>query len=821
MDEHKITNHWKPGTMLSNYIKIAVRNILRNKLHSFINVLGLSIGIACVILLCLYIQDELSYDKHFSKHDRIYLVMTKQVIGDEESLLANTCFPLAPAMMNEYSFIEQAVRTRHYPDKLFFVDRNGTNINEKNIYFADPEIFKVLDHKFIYGSPEGALDSPDTIVLNETLAKKYFGDRNPVGEIISTNNGLNYKVNGVFKDLPQNTSKPHNGLITMKSLPEAIGREQFERDSRAFWGYGATTYILLNKKTDIKNITGDYDRFKKKYMDFNTPNMTTDLKFLPLTNYHLNYKLMSNIMFDNLGRLYMLSFLAIFILVIACINYINLATAKSLGRAGEVGVRKVLGAGRISLMRQFLVESLIITFVSVSASLVLVELALPSFNNLISKELSLGATGGPALLGYILSITFIVGVISGSYPAMILSSFLPVKVLGKDKGAGKSTGLLRKMLVVLQYSISIIMIICMILSLKQMNYLMNMDRGFNPEDIFFINFGGDLNKIKSAPVLREKLAGYSGITAISSSSFIPMELGSRAFNQCKIEDSKGEFVEKNVDIQNVDYGYLDLVGMEIIKGRDFKREMGGDGNGSVLISETFERSIVINESAVGKNIIIDGRSYNVIGVFKDVRGYSYDGKLKPVILRLRHEFMPFLGLSQIAMKIEPEKLKETSMFIRGKLQELYPLEPPEIVSAEDSVNNEYATEKMMNKLLICSAFFCTFVSCLGFFGLSSFVAENRTKEIGIRKVNGASGKDIVFYLTGSFIKLVVISSIIACPFAYLIINKWFERFAYKIGIGPWGFISGVAAAMVIAWLTVSFHSIKAAQADPVKALRYE
>lgn len=812
--------------MLLNYFKIAVRNILRNRLHSFINIIGLSIGLACAVLLLLYILDELSYDRHFSKHDRVFVVLQLEKYGNEELLTDGSPFPFGPKLKDEYPFVEQYARTHHFPDKLFLIDRNGETILEQNIRFADPWIFDVLDHNFIYGSPEGALDSPGTIVINQTLARKYFGDENPVGKILKCHNGSGYTVKGVFKDLPQNTSLTYDGLITMHSLADVQGREKFREYKDRFNGSVCYTYILLKKSGDIKSITGDFERFRKKYMDFQFRYgyAGREISFISLTDYHLHYKLSPNLMFDNLGRLYILFSLVIFILVIACINYMNLATARSMGRAREVGVRKVLGADRVSLMRQFLMESMLITIVSMLIAIAFVELSLPTFNLLVSKELSLRYTGNGYLILSILAVTLGAGILSGSYPAIIMSSFPPEKVLRKNSGTGTGKGRLRKLLVVFQYSISIVMIICMMLSIKQMNYLDNMDRGFDGKDIFYISLIDDGHD-RMGPILREDFNKYAGISAVSGSSVPMISFGMFAINHCKVEDENGNFVERQVDIQKVGKGYIDMMGMEIIDGRSFHEDMRDSAGGGVLINETFAGSMGWNDSPVGKPIHVIDKfyrgSYNVIGVFKDIHGRLYDGRKKPGILIQDDKYERFRGLCCITLKISPESQEETLQYIRKKLREIFPLDPPGIYSVEDDIEELYKTEKMLNRLLIFSSIFCTLIACLGFLGLSSFIAESKTKEIGIRKVNGASVQNIVLYLTNNFMKLVLISGVIACPAAYWIMDKWFERFSDRVGMGPGIFISGIIIAMIIAWLTVSFHSIKAAMTDPVKALRYE
>jgi putative ABC transport system permease protein len=803
--------------MLNNYIKIALRNILRNKLHSFINIMSLSIGMTCALLLTLYIMDDLSYDRHNSKHARIYVVQTISRSGGNESSDPRAPYPLGPTLKDLYPAVEEFARTITH-GKFFFIDKSEEIIGEDNISFADPQIFKVLDHKFIYGSPEGALDSPHTIVLNESLAKKYFGDQDPVGKILSSYDGHDFTVKGVFKDLPANTSNPYDGLISINDYPDYIGREYFEFWSRLFSGASYTTYILLKKNGELTGILEDYKRFKNKYLSFLSDRLDIDYEYIPLTSLYLNQSLiLSN--FTRLQGLYVLSLLAFFILVVACINYMNLATARSIGRAREVGVRKALGADRASLIRQFLSESIIITVAAILISLMLVELVLPFFNSLVFKELHLSMTGGIGLYLSVFFITLIVGVMSGSYPAIYLSSILPVKVLGKSPQSVTGKGLLRKILVVAQYSISIVMIICMLLALKQMNHINSMEPGYNADNIFSIFCIGD-EQIKTAGVLKNIILNHSGVISVAKSSFYP---GGVSFldDSCKVEDPKGNIVEKQMALCLVDDNCIGLMGMKVIEGRSFDRENGGDRSGAVLINETFTEEMGWTDSPIGKRVIIDN-SYNVIGVLKDFRPGSLYKKVNPLVIMLGDKYKG-TRLGFLNIKISPIKSEETLKFIREKWLELtrFDRHPPPLASLEGIINSNYIIEKRLIKILISSAILCILISCLGSFGLSSFFAENRTKEIGIRKVNGASVGSIVINMTCHFLKLVLISGIIACPIAYFAMNRWFENIAYRTEMSPWVFILGVCIAMIIAWLTVSFHSIKAAMSDPVKALRYE
>ncbi len=826
--------------MLLNYIKIAIRNILRNKLHSFINILGLSIGLACTILILLYVLDEFSYDRYNSKSDRIYIAET---IYNNGIASPWTAVLLGKALENEYPVVEETARI-YSPGRISFIDQKNEVIREDYIYCADTEIFSIFDYQFIYGSPEHVLDSPHTIVLSEKLAKKYFGSQNPVGRILSRYGGIDYKVKGVFKDLPRNVSFPHDGLISMYDYREMVGPEQFRRYTSNYTFAEVSTFILLKEKSDVKVLLDDLKRFKAKYMPglAQRTDLDLNLNYKLLTDYHLGDIVSYDLNITRLERIYFITALGFLILIIACINYMNLATARSMGRAKEVGVRKVLGANRGSLIRQFLSESVIITIFAMLIAIALAEILLPSLNNLVSLKLSIIASDAVALFTSVLIIILITGIAAGSYPAVFLSKYSPAIVLGKSSGARAGKGLMRKVLVIIQYSISIIMIFCITLSLKQMNYVAKIDPGFNMENVFCVLSGNDEGR-RLIPVLKDTLSKYTGVSGTAMTSLMLESINSSSGSPvytCKVEGPKGELIEQKTKLGKVDSNYINLMEMEIIEGRSFKIDDGQNNHGEVLINEAFVKSLGWNESVIGKQIVIDDSRtnvggfsgeirvitfngiYTVAGVVKDIRSDPLYNRVQPLIIIPENK-----GNTDIAdiltIKVNPDRLNETIKYIKKNMFEIYPSDRFALLllSLEEDFNKKYQTEKMVNSFLIWSAFLCVSISCLGLFGLSSFIAENKTKEIGIRKVNGASVKSIVITLTGQFLKLVFLSSLIAYPIAYYIMSRWFENFVLRVGMGPWDFIFAICIAVVIAWLTVSYHSIKAAMADPVKALRYE
>ncbi len=820
--------------MLTNYIKIAIRNILRNKLHSFINIIGLSIGMACVILLFLFIRDELSYDKYHSKHQRIYMVQANVKSAAVEKYRIYAPPALGPALKDEYPVIEESVRT-FSPVSIYFIEPKGEVIKEDGIAYADPGIFKVFDYKFIYGSSDGTLDSPDTIVLSQSFAKKYFRDNNPVGKILMRNNGGSYIVKGVYEDVPSNTFRRLRALITMNNSKELFGDSDImhNRDPLAFFSRNSLThtFILLKENADIESINADYTRFKEKYYAKLGRETNRDMKpfFVPLDDVHLRNGESPHTVSPALVRIYILSALALFILIIACINYMNLATASSTNRAREVGVRKSLGASRVSLIRLLLSESMVITMVSLVISFVLIELFLPIFNDLTGKEIVFSAFQNPAVLTGLIIITLVVGLVSGSYPAFSLSSYNPAKVIKGEIRSKTGKGLFRKILVIIQFSISIIVIISTMLLRDQMDYILHMDLGFNKENILVVFQGitpGDSIENDKLSTFMNEIKGNSNILTITRSSMSTAGIGSWA-SSGKVEDPKGELIRKKFYIVLADHDYIDLMQMKILSGRSFSREMATDVSSAVLVNETFVKEMGWGDKALDKlmQLTVGGEAKNVkvIGVLNNFHFRSLHNELEPQIVLLgTDEDASQNRMPVISIKIHPENIDNTIEFLEAKWREINPMLPFEYSFLDDIIQDKYEDEERLGIIFEYFVCLCISISCLGLFALSSFIAEKKTKEIGIRKVHGASIWEILNKLSFDFIKLVIISSIIAGPLAYYAMEKYLVNlFPYRADINPWIFVITVCIAIVIAIITISFHVIKAATQDPVKALRYE
>ncbi len=806
--------------MFKNYLKVALRNLLRNKFYTAINIIGLAIGLTCTILIGLYIQNELSYDKHHVKHKRIYRLESHFTIQESDDFFAATAFPLAVALKLEYPEVEEYARFTPMDNNLFEID--GKKFFEDNVYYADSTTFNVFTHKFISGSPEKALNEPYTMVLTKSFARRIFGDENPIGKVLATGYGLNMTVTGVIEDLPQNLHLKFEALCSMITLAEFFGHERYHSlESGSFWQIGHYSYILLKEGVDIQSILDKYPQFNEKYIKpvGDQINSKFQLMVQPLADVHLHSRVGYDQPTGNITYVYTFGIVAIFLLLIGCINYMNMATARSAKRAVEVGIRKVVGARRGLLQKQFLIESLLITLLALILAFIAIEFLLPAFNEISGRHLEVDISGNLLFYIGILGITIFVGIVSGSYPAFYLSSFIPVEVL-KGKTGSRGKGALRKILVLLQFSISIIMIIGTVTVTQQLNFLRTKDLGFEEENIVVLTVR-DTTGVKNLDVFKEELLKHPNILKVGKSSSIPGQ--GYGILVHRYETNDGTLAEKGINFFFVDNDYLDTMNMKIITGRDFDPELQTDIEESILINEKTAEVLGWGDDALGKRIQfganLDGtanRETKVVGVVKDFHYTSLHNEVDPIVILLADS-----PLRNISLRIRGEDIINTLDFIEEKWNEFCPTFPFDFTFLDDSLNELYIAEQKIGEVFSYFSILCVFIACLGLFGLAAFTAEQRTKEIGIRKVMGASVSSIVIHLSKEFAKWVIIANIIAWPIAYLGLNKWLENFAYKVDITVFTFFLSGIIALVIALLTVSFQAVKAANTNPVEALKYE
>ncbi len=802
--------------MLQNYFKIAVRNLIRNKVYSAINIAGLALGVASCILIFLYVQDELSYESNFSKADRIVRVVGEINFEGQQDNFAVTPLPLQ-FEARKFTGIETVTQFNQLDKQTIWY--NNQSFSEDKLLFADSSFFTVFDYKFIAGNPKTALDAPKTIVLAEELANKLFGGaEQAMGKMLKLSRD-SYTVTGVFRNEKHSHIDP-SGLVSNVSEYNHLTAEERKN---LWFNLNYYTYILLPEEGKNSAIQQqlDYltDNVINPWIQENKLNIKTKFLAQPLKEIHFenryNHSLSPT---GNIAYVYIFSAVAVFLLLIASINYMNLATARSAKRAKEVGLRKVVGADRSQLVGQFLGESILLTLLALLLAMALVEVLLPSFNTLTGKYFTSSLFLQWEFMLMLLSIIVLVGIVAGSYPAFFLSRFKPADVLKSDKMPRSGSVTLRRALVVLQFSISIIMIIGTIVVFAQMRFLKNSDLGFKKEQILVVDVpNGDSTLVKRLPIIKQKLLQNPNILQVSNTYSLPSESMNRTL---MLVEQGDKMVEKTIDIMAVDYDFIPLMGIEMKAGRNFSKDVKTDQSGGYIINEAAAKWLGWKDP-IGKRVntgdtTLVGKHAKIIGVVKDFHVQSLHSEVKPLALELRPESPGYL-LARIA----PENQEATIQFVEEQWQQFDQKHPMEYFFLDEFFDRQYKAEEKMLTVFGYFAGLTILIACLGLFGLASFTAEQRTKEIGIRKVLGSSTSNIVLLLSKDFALLVVIAIALASPIAWYGMSKWLQDFAYRTELSWWIFALSGTAALIIALLTISFQAIKAATTDPVKAIRTE
>jgi len=808
--------------MFRNYLKIAWRNLRKQRGFTLINISGLAIGLASCLLITLYILDELSYDQFHAKANRIYRINSDVKFGGNDMHMAVSPAPVGPTLKKDYPQVEQFVRLHQRGTWLVKRPGSTNSLREENITFADSTLFDVFTLPLVSGNPKRALTEPNTLVISEAAAQRHFGNQDPMGQTLTFDNKTGYKVTGVMRNMPTNSHFRADFFLAMVS-------DDYE------WGDWLSnnhhTYVLLREDIDYKQFDKNMDAVVDRYVGpqaFLVVGATMSqirkagnhfrLWMIPLTDIHLHSKqtieLAPN---SDIQYVYIFSAVVLFILLIACINFMNLATARSANRAKEVGVRKVLGSDRQQLIGQFMAESVLMTFLAMTLALVLVAVALPFFNDVANKDLTINSLASPYLLLTIILLPLVVGVLAGSYPAFFLSSFRPISVLkGKVSVSFKSAGL-RSSLVVFQFMMSVILIIGTIIVYRQITYIQTKNLGFNRDRVMTIN---DVNAMgKQAEVFRQEVLRLPGVVSGSISGYLPTP-SNRSDNAFFPEGEINQKKAVSMQSWGVDHDYVKTLGMQIVQGRDFSRDFGADSSG-----------IILNESAAklfgGKNIIgksilqpIDNqfksfKKYTVLGVIKN---FHYES-LRQTIGALSLVLRPNTGA--VSFRLSSTNLPTLMKQIENKWKQAATGQPFNYSFLDDDFDRMYRSEQRVGTIALIFALLAILISCLGLFGLAAFMAEQRTKEIGVRKVLGASVVSIVTLLSKDFLKLVLIAIVIASPIAWYAMHRWLQDFAYKIDIEWWVFALAGLLAVSIALLTVSVQSVKAALMNPVTSLRSE
>jgi putative ABC transport system permease protein len=820
--------------MLKNYLKIAVRNFVKHKLYSFINICGLAIGLACALFIMLWVRDEISFDRFHKNADTIYRMNWDFKFNNNEGIGPGTPPPLAAMLAREVPGIAAATRLRNIASTV--VRSEDQFFAESGIVAADSNLFDLFDFYLQLGDPKTALMAPNSVVLTEETARKYFGNEPAVGKtlIIGQDEPFRdrmyrstFNVTGVVQSVPYNSHIRFDMLTSMSSYPEVAWR-----DWSWVWMQMAT-YAKLEKSASVPMVEARVREGLKKYLptgfrrvgysydDFIKNNWRWNFVFQPLTDIYLGSGQTGNRLgsVGNKIYVYLFSTIAVFILLIACINFMNLATARSANRAKEVGVRKALGSQKSLLIGQFLVEAITCSVIAMPIALFLVELFIGPFNQLSGKNLQLNLFDPPWLLAVLILLTLLVGVVAGSYPGFYLSSFRPVQIFKGAIRSGGKTQKLRNALVVFQFAITIGLIVCTLLVQKQMDFVHQANLGFNKEGVVVIS-NQNHRLGNQAEAFKERLKSNARFRNVSITTGIPPYSGFEDSYQA--EGKGGEQVEISMISYMTDEDFLATLGIAIVRGRGFSKDFSTDANG-VLLNETAVKIFGLDDP-VGKTIMYRGGNnseFKVIGVMKDFNFMTLHTPITP--FALFHHASKSYGTSgsYVVVRVAVADLENSLKLLESEWKTFAPTMPFEYKFLEEGFEERYLAEQRLGKIFLIFSILTIFIACIGLLGLAAFATEQRTKEIGIRKVLGASTPNLVALLSKDFSKWVLLANLIAWPVAYFAMNKWLQDFAYRIDIGWWVFALAGGLALLIALLTVSSQAIKAALANPVEALRYE
>jgi putative ABC transport system permease protein len=793
--------------MLGNYLKITLRNMKKYKVYSLINISGLAVGIACTIFIFLWVKDELSFDRFHENADRIYRVVSS-TSDDGSPTNANGSFGVGPALKKDFSEVIETVRIRKMGQSVKrYVGFKDKKFYESRFFFAEPTIFTVFNFLLVKGDSTTSLNDPNSIVLTEEMAKKYFGNEDPIGKIIEADpyndgNLMLFRITGIAKNVPSNSHFHFDFLASYSSLKD---------DTDNFSGfYQHFTYVLLNSKSSVESL-------ENKLLGFLHRNWKKDpwytISLQPLLDIRLHSRLRSEIeSTGNILYVYIFTAIALFVLMIACINFMNLTTACAVKRAKEVGIRKVVGARKNQLVQQYLGESFLLSIFSELAAICVVILVLPLFNRLTSKEITLISLTNPSFILGIAAIVLAVGLISGIYPAFFLSAFQPMQSLKSRTGYSFSGTALRKGLVIFQFALSIGIISSTMVVHKQMRYIQSQNLGYDREQILVIPLNKDLRQNYEG--FRNELLKYPGIENISTSSYVPTR-GS-AHLTFRFE---GQEEDLSQVIYLVDEEFVSTFGLELLAGKNPQHPISKDGTSEFLVSKLTiqEAGYSSPQEAIGKGVNLREYKGHIVGVVNDINIYS----LHQVPYAISYVVTSINNHNYLSIRILPQNIPETIGHIQKTWQEMVPSYPLDYFFLDESFEQMHISDKKMSEIFSIFSILAIFVACMGLFGLATYTAEQKTKEIGVRKILGASASSIYLLLSQEFLKWVALANIIAWPVAYYAMNKWLQNFAFRITIGWEIFLVSGCVALAISLMTVSFQSIKATTTNPADSLRYE
>jgi len=791
--------------MIKNFFRIAYRNLLKNRSFAFINIFGLAIGLTTSLLILLWVHDELSYDRFNTNFENIYRVEEDQFYSGDRYHVTVTPHPSGPVWKEKIPEIRYQTRINRMPRLLFRQEEKV--FFEASIVAADSGIFEIFTLPFITGDPETALRNPQSMVLTEKLAKKYFGNSNPMGRTLTIENKLQFTVTGVIKDLPKNSMFTFEGIFPYSFLYQ-IGAADNN------WGNNSIlTFVLLENGSDLDAINKKLTDVVLEYL----PETTTKYLLFPLPDIHLHAQFGYEISKGPVIVVFIFTLIAVFVLLIACINFINLSTAKASGRTKEIGIKKVSGADQKTLISQFMLESVFLVIIALALAILLVGLALPLFNNVSGKTFILKDLMSARFILSVIAIGFFAGIISGIYPALYLASFNPVAVLkGEPSGGGKGNARLRQILVIIQFTLSILIAIAAVFMYKQLIHLQNKDLGFDKRNLICIPMINDMRP-KYYP-LKAELQKETLIEGITASRSNPVRIGSNSGGA----SWEGKDPEKHVLIGTnaVDYDYIETMKMELRSGRGFSREYAGDivkdTTGNFLVNEEVAKIIGVDDP-VGMSFRFLGLNGRIIGVLKNFHFKGADQPIEPIAFALTEP----AWLNFILIRLSPGNIPAALKTVESVWGKIIPEYPFDYFFIDEDYNNIFRAQVRLTRLLKYFTILAVIIACLGLYGLSAYSAERRTNEIGIRKVMGAGAMTIQFIMIKEFLILVLISLLIAVPAGWIIVGKLLEQFASRIDLKIIVFLIIAICALIIALITVSFQAFMVSRINPAEALKIE
>jgi len=810
--------------MIKNYIKLAWRNLIKNKGFTAINIIGLSLGIGCFIVIAMYVTDELSYDQYHENADRIYRINSDIQFGGTDLSMAVSSDPMGETLKNDYPEVEECVRL-YASGGSKLIKKGSEYINEGLVTHADSTLFDVFTLPAIAGNTKTALNEPNTVVISETAAIRYFGStEKAMGEFLDTDDNTRtlYEVTAVIKDMPRNSHFRFDFFFSMDNVQYSFGN---------YLSHNFHTYVLLKSNADYKEFNKNFPKVIDKYIlpqaaqfmqiksmeEFESAGNSLEYTLFPMTDIHLRssrgIELSAN---GNIQYVYIFSAAALFILILACINFMNLTTARSSGRAKEVGIRKVLGSEKKLLIWQFLTESILISILALLIGLLFVRFTLGWFNDISGKEMIMSALLTPQFILFLLAFPFIIGAFAGVYPAFFLSSFKPITVLKGKLSTSHKKDTLRNFLVVFQFATSIILIVGTVVIYKQLNHIQSSELGFDKDQVLVVSNTGLPQETRQS--LKDEIVQLTGVQSASFGGFLPVSNSSRSDTTFSTETVMTSSNSFNMQYWRADYDYLENMNMEMLDGRFFSREFGSDST-AIVINETAAKLAGFDDP-VGKNLYdSDGNgntvTYHIIGVVKNFNYASLKQNVGALSLRLGNNSWVS------AYRFNTDDVTGLVDVIKKKYKAVAPGMPFDYSFLDESFDSMYRQERRVGSVAITFAFLAIIIACLGLFGLATYIAEQRTKEIGIRKVLGATVTNIVRMLSTDFVKLVLIAFLIATPIAWWFMNQWLQDFAFRIDLSWWIFAATGFISLVVALITLSFQAIKAALSNPVKSLRTE